>query len=76
MGTIINKKRKKRYELSNKDIEQTLKMKIIAEIPEDQKILQAARKFCPTPWKYKRAKSSKAYNKLAGTIIKDEKYEH
>lgn len=71
LGIIVNRKKKKRFELSKKDIEKTTGIKVIAEISEDNKMMCAVLKFSPVVSIYKRSKSAKAYLKLARKLLQD-----
>ena len=73
LGAVVNRRRKKRFELKNKDIEAVLGIGVICEIPEDAKILKSVTKFSPVVWKRRRAKSSRAFMKLASKIILGER---
>lgn len=70
-GIIINRIKKKRFELKSKDIENATGIPIVCKIPEDNKMQKATSKFSPVVWKYPRSKSAKAYRKLAEEIIED-----
>ncbi len=65
LGIVINRRRNKGFELKTRDIEKTTTLPVIAEIPEDNKMMCAILNFMPVVWKYKRSKSSRAYLKLA-----------
>lgn len=69
LGVIVNRRKGKRFELSKKDIESTAGLKVIAEIREDNKMMQSVLKFSPVVSLYKRSKSAKAYVKLAKKIL-------
>jgi len=68
-GIILNRRRRKRYELGKKDVEKTTGLKVIAEIPEDVQVSKSLSKFSPVVWNYKRSKASKAYIRLAKEIL-------
>lgn len=67
-GVILNKVTKNKHELKNKDIENTLGMKIISKIPYDPAIYEASLKNEPLEIKG-RKKSVSEYTKLAKKII-------
>lgn len=71
-GIIINKKRKKSYELDAKDIENTTKLPVIAEICDDNKIMVSVSKFMPITHRYPRNKCSREFLKLAKIISKED----
>lgn len=70
-GIIINRKKKKRFEIKAREIANTIGVDIAAEIPEDIRIQKTLPQFLPVVWKYPRSKSSKAYIQLAKNIIID-----
>jgi MinD-like ATPase involved in chromosome partitioning or flagellar assembly len=70
-GIIVNKKRKKSYELDSKDIEKTTGLPVIAEIRDENKIMISVSKFMPITHHYPRNKCSKNYLKLAKFISND-----
>lgn len=71
-GIIINKIRRKSYELNSEDIELATGIPVIAEIRDDNKIMLAVSKFMPITNYYPRNRCSKEYLKLAKIISKDE----
>jgi len=74
-GIVLNKVTKRKYELIKEDIENTLKVKIIAQIPFDKKIPESVAKKIPVVLFKPNAKSSVAYKKLAASLV-GEKYKH
>jgi MinD-like ATPase involved in chromosome partitioning or flagellar assembly len=70
LGIVVNRKRNRRYELSKKDIENTVKLPVICSIEEDHKMMNSVLEFVPVVWKYRRSKSAKAYLKLTDNILK------
>ncbi|RMD45540.1 hypothetical protein D6829_02035 [Candidatus Pacearchaeota archaeon] len=64
-GVVVNRRKKKRFELKNSDIEKTIGIGVLCEIPDDNSILKSVKKFSPVVWKYRRSKSSRAFMKLA-----------
>lgn len=69
-GIIVNRKRRRSFEVPTKDVESTSGIRVILEVPEDNKVIRAVKEFSPVVWKFPRAKSSRAYRKLASNIIK------
>ncbi|MFA5061220.1 MAG: AAA family ATPase [Candidatus Pacearchaeota archaeon] len=72
IGIIVNKKRKKSYELTSKDIERTTSLPVISEINDDHKIMISVSKFNSIINQYPRNKNSKNYLRIAKEIIGDE----
>jgi len=72
-GIVLNKVRKKKYELKKADIEKVLRIKILEEIPYDKKIPESIANKKPVVLFKKNSKSSKAFQKLAANIV-GEKY--
>jgi len=68
-GIVLNKVRKKKYEIPDKDIEDLLKIKVVEKIPFNHKISESIAKKIPLVLFKPRSKTSKAYKRLAGTII-------
>ena len=69
LGIVTNRRKRKSYELSKKDIGETAKLPVICEIEEDNKMMSVLSKFVPVVWKYKKSKSAKAYLRLAKSIV-------
>ena len=67
-GIVINRKKKKNFELKKREIEKTTGINVFGEIPEDNKLQKSITKFSPVVWIYKRAKSSKAFLRIAKRI--------
>jgi len=68
-GVVLNKVRNKKYELSEKDIEDLLKIKVIEKIPFNHKISESIAKKIPLVLFKPRNKTSRAYKRLAATMI-------
>lgn len=68
IGIIINKKRKKSYELDSEDVEKTTGLPVIAEVRDDNKVMISVSKFMPVTHHYPRNKCSREYFKLAKTV--------
>jgi MinD-like ATPase involved in chromosome partitioning or flagellar assembly len=70
-GVLVNKDKRRRFDLTKKDIEDTSGLKVIAEIREDNKIPKGFSKFMPVthyaPWN----KNSRRYFELAKFIIQN-----
>ena len=71
LGIVVNRKRNKKYELSKKDIEATVKLPVICTILEDHKMMNSVLEFVPVVWKYRRSKSAKAYLGLADKVLNE-----
>lgn len=67
-GFILNQTQRKQ-EFKRKEIENTLNLPLLAEIPEDKKIKKALFKRAPSVYLYPRIKSSKQYFKLAQLLL-------
>ncbi len=67
LGLILNRVRKKRFELGWRDVEKTVGIDVIGEIREDLNILKAVKKFSPVVGT-RRGSSRKAFLKLARKI--------
>jgi len=68
-GIIINRKKRKRFELKPREITNTVGVDIAAEIPEDIKMQKALPTFMPAVAKYPRSKASKEFIRLAKAIL-------
>jgi len=68
-GFVLNMTHKGKNELRPQQIEETLNLPLIANIPYDKKIKKALYKQAPSLYLYPRAKSSKQYLKLAQHLI-------
>lgn len=68
IGIVLNKLRKDRYEMSEKEIEEILEIPIIAKIPESRKIRKAYQERQPIVYAYPHSSASKAFKQLASKI--------
>jgi len=68
-GIVINKTRKKRFELSSRDISKASEIKVLASIPDDVKVLAALSKMTPMVHHAPKHEISQIYKKLAGSLI-------
>lgn len=68
-GVIVNRRRKRRFEVKPTEIGKTLGVDVVAEIPEDNNILKSVTQFSPVVWKRPRSKSSRQFISLAKKII-------
>lgn len=68
-GLIINKKRGKSFEISQKDIEAEAKVPVIAVLPDDIKFLEALAKTTPLAYHSPRRKTTKIYHNIASYLI-------
>lgn len=72
-GIILNRVRKKFFELSIDDIENTLEVPVLAVIPEDENMIKSLFEFKPSVIRRPKSKGSIEYKKLAAVLI-GEKY--
>lgn len=70
-GFILNLTHKGRHELKPEEIEGTLNLPLLANIPHDKKIKKALYKQAPSSYLYPRSKSSKQYLKLAESLLNE-----
>ncbi len=68
-GIVLNKVRNKKYEIKREDIEDALGIKVLVEIPFDKKIPESIAKRKPLVLLKPRAKASKAFKKLAESMV-------
>jgi len=68
-GLLINKVRKKRFELSISDIEKASGVPVVAVLPDDIKILEALSLTSPAALVFPRSSAVKQYKKLAAFIL-------
>lgn len=73
-GIVLTKIMNKKYELTSGEIEDALKVKVIERIPFDKKIPKSIANRIPNVLFSPNSKSSKAYKRLAASLI-GEKYE-
>jgi septum site-determining protein MinD len=71
-GIIVNKRRGKSYELNSKDIENTTKIPVIAQIDDENKIMISVSKFMPITHQFPKNKCSKEYIRLAKKISSED----
>lgn len=72
VGVVLNKVRRKPYELSKEDVEESLSVPVIAEIPDDPKVPESIAKRIPVVTYAKRSIASIAYRKLAADLLGEE----
>lgn len=72
-GIIINKSHGKHFEISLKDIEETLEIPVLAVIPHDINVLKALSDMEPSTSHKPKSKGSQEYKKLAAVLV-GEKY--
>ena len=68
-GLVLNKVRNKKYELKAEDIEDALGIKVIVKIPFDKRIPESIAKRKPLVLLKPRSKASRAYKRLAESIV-------
>jgi len=71
-GVVLNKVGKKKYELTQDEIEEALKLKVIEKIPFDKKVPESIAYRVPVTLFKPRSKAGKAYKKLAASLIGEE----
>ncbi|MCK4997409.1 AAA family ATPase [Candidatus Pacearchaeota archaeon] len=72
-GIVLNKVRRKKFELGSKDIAEASEVKVLASLPDSLKVLSATAKMVPVVIHFPKEEISHIYKKLAGSII-GEKY--
>lgn len=72
IGIVLNKVRGKDYELSKEEIEESLGVKVIAEIPDDPKVPESIAYRIPVVSYFPKCPASIAYRKLATQLIGEE----
>jgi septum site-determining protein MinD len=72
VGIVLNKVKKKFYELNKEDVEESLGVPVIAEIPNDEKVPESIAKRIPVVLYAKRSSASLAYRKLAADMLGEE----
>jgi len=68
-GIVLNKVRKKKYELKKDEIENALNVKVLEEIPFDKRVPESIAKKIPIILLKSSSKSSKAYKRLAASLV-------
>lgn len=68
-GVLINRIRKKRFELKKDEIEKILEIKSIAEIPEDNSIILSTTKFFPVVFLKGWSRASREFIKLSKKLV-------
>lgn len=71
-GILVNKKRRKSFELDQRDIEETIGLPVIGEINDDNKIMRSASRFMPITHHSPKNKNSKRYIELAKQISEED----
>ena len=71
-GIVLNKVRRKKYELKKDDIEGALNIKIIGEVPFDKRIPESIARKKPVVLFKSNSKSGKAYRRLAANLAGEE----
>lgn len=72
-GIVLNKVRKKKFELTARDISGASEVKVLANFPDSLKVLAATSKMTPVVCYAPKEDISHAYKKFAGSLI-GEKY--
>lgn len=68
-GFLLNMTKKGRHELRPEEIETTLSLPLLANIPYDKKIKKSLYRQAPCHYLYPRAKSSRQFRKLAEYLV-------
>jgi septum site-determining protein MinD len=68
-GLVLNKVHNKNFEISLKDIEETLEIPVLAVIPYDVNVLKSLSNMKPYTSHKPKSKGSTEYKKLAGVLI-------
>lgn len=72
IGIVLNKVRGKSYELTKEEVEESLGVNVIAEIPDDPKVPESIAYRIPVVSYSPRSPASIAYKKLAAQLIGEE----
>ena len=72
-GLVLNKVHGKNFEVTIKDVENTIEIPVMAVVPHDINVLRALSKFKPSTEFKPKSESSEEYKKLASVLI-GEKY--
>lgn len=72
-GLVLNKVHNKNFEISLRDVEETLEVPVMAVIPHDINILRALSEFTPSTTHKPNSEASQEYKKLAAVLV-GEKY--
>lgn len=72
LGLVLNRVHRKKFELSKKEIEDTLGYSVLTVLPEDTKMFKALSEMKPYTLLYPRRKLSKAYLTLAESLTGEE----
>jgi septum site-determining protein MinD len=72
IGIIINRKRNKNYEITNEEIEEVCKAKILGVVPEDENVRKSISVGTPVVVYKPHSKSSIAIKKIAAQLIEKE----
>ena len=68
-GLVLNNVRNKKYELKRDNIENTLKIKILGEIPYDKRIPESIARRKPVVLFKPNSKSGRAFKNLAAILV-------
>lgn len=69
VGVVVNKVRGEKYELTLKEIESTCGTKVIATIPDDNRVPESISEGVPVVIMAPYSRSNEAFKKLAGSLI-------
>lgn len=68
IGVVLNRVRKKSYEILPEEIKQFIELPVVGVIPEDEKVLESTNKRTLVTLLYKNSVSSKAFLEIAAKI--------
>jgi cell division ATPase MinD len=68
IGIIVNRTRKKKYEIKNEDIEQFTGLPVIGTIPEDESVLESTNRETLVTLYKKNSKASRAFFRIAARL--------
>lgn len=69
VGVILNRVRKKRFEVGWRDVEKTVGADVLGEVREDAKVMRSVKGFVPVVWKFPKASSSKCFLRIAKKLM-------
>ncbi|MFH1249028.1 MAG: AAA family ATPase [archaeon] len=68
-GLILNRKKGKKYEINEAEIEEATGVKVIGTLPEDSKVLEASYKLMPISVYAKNSPISREFKKIAAKLM-------
>ena len=70
-GIVLNKVRKKKFELTSKDVSDASEVKVLANLPDSVKVLSATANMVPVVSFAPKEEISHLYKKLAGSLVEE-----